>query len=297
MPHLNIHRAIPLVIACAFAAPAAHADTGSAVIAENAQERINFSGKLRMLSQRIPAAACHLHAGVAVEDARALLVGATAEFEKIIAALEFGDADLNIVNAETNRRTLVRIAELQERWEPLKAAANAVADGTASEADIEFLLTQNIPVLQSAQLLVETLVRQYANPNAATAASLMLIDISGRQRMLTQKMSKESCLLGGAYASDSTSSDLAGTMRIFEASLEALRFGLPEVGILPPPNAEISEGLTGVQQDWSSVKPIITGMLDGATYDTSVTSEKFTGLNVTMANMNAVVGLYTEAAK
>ena len=74
---------------------------------ENAEERINYSGKLRMLSQRIPSAACHLSRGIDVEGARALLRAAPAEFEQILTALEFGgDTELNIKHPETRRKSI-----------------------------------------------------------------------------------------------------------------------------------------------------------------------------------------------
>lgn len=282
---------VPFLLA-SFAMPATAQSTN-----DSAQERINFSGKLRMLSQRIPSAACHFSRGIAVEGSSALLTAATAEFDQILTALEFGDADLNIQAAETRRKTLGQIETLRGLWEPFKAAATAIADGSASDEDVAYVLSENLSVLREAQLLVEELVKQYANPNAATRASLMLIDISGRQRMLTQKVSKETCMIGTAYATAQTPDDLAGTIRIFEASLEALRFGMDQVGIMPPPNSEIADGLNGVAQDWSVVQPTLTAILEEETVDTSAHAAKFQQLNTTMANMNTVVGMYTQAAK
>ncbi|WP_238110976.1 type IV pili methyl-accepting chemotaxis transducer N-terminal domain-containing protein [Yoonia sp. I 8.24] len=266
------------------------------VIEENAEQRINFSGKLRMLSQRVPSAACHFSRGIDVEGSAALLVAATEEFEKILTGLEFGDADLNIQLPETNGQTLTLIAELRTLWEPLRTAAEAVANGTATEAERNYVLNENLPVLRAAQLLVERLVQQYSNPNATTFAALVLVDISGRQRMLTQKMSKESCILEGDFETTVTVADLETTMRIFENSLDALQYGLPVVGVLPPPNDTISTGLGGVQDDWNGAKPYVTEVLAGNSLDLDDNTVKFQQLNVTMANMNTVVGMYVDAA-
>ena len=125
----------------------------------------------------------------------------------------------------------------------------------------------------------------------------MLIDISGRQRMLTQKISKETCIIGGRHQTDGTIADLQGTVQIFEASLEALRFGMPSVGILPPPNAEISAGLNTVVTDWNTVKPMISAMLASEDLETAAHAQKYQQLNVTMSDMNAVVGLYADVAR
>ncbi|MEO1640816.1 MAG: type IV pili methyl-accepting chemotaxis transducer N-terminal domain-containing protein [Pseudomonadota bacterium] len=291
---------LPLIVSIGLVSPvAAQQPVNFSVASEetNAQERINFSGKLRMLSQRIPSAACHLDQGIDVDGATTLLIGATAEFEKILTALENGDPELNIINPETNRRALMRIAALRAEWEPLKAAAEAIIAENANADDVAFILNENLPVLSAAQLLVEQLVRQYSNPNDATAASLMLIDISGRQRMLTQKMSKESCMLDIAENTDVVLEDLEGTMRIFEASLEALQFGLPQVGILPPPNSAIATGLGEVGREWSVARPQLVNLMAGEVLDPDAQVVKFQALNTTMATMNRVVGMYAEAAK
>ncbi len=266
------------------------------VVEENAEQRINFSGKLRMLSQRVPSAACHFSRGIDVEGSAALLVAATAEFEKILTGLEFGDADLNIQLPETNGQTLALIAELRTLWEPLKTAADAVANGTATEAQRNYVLNENLPVLRAAQLLVERLVQQYSNPNATTFAALVLVDISGRQRMLTQKMSKESCILEGDFETTVTVGDLETTMRIFENSLDALQNGMPVVGVQPPPNNTIATGLDGVLNDWNAAKPYVSDVLAGNALEVDENAVKFRQLNVTMANMNTVVGMYVDAA-
>ncbi|MDO6589001.1 MULTISPECIES: type IV pili methyl-accepting chemotaxis transducer N-terminal domain-containing protein [Rhodobacterales] len=266
------------------------------IIEENAEQRINFSGKLRMLSQRVPSAACHFSRGIDVEGSAALLVAATTEFEKILTGLEFGDADLSIQLPETNGQTLALIAELRTLWEPLRAAAEAVANDTATEAERNYVLNENLPVLRAAQLLVERLVQQYSNPNATTFAALVLVDISGRQRMLTQKMSKESCILEGDFDTTVTVEDLQTTMRIFENSLDALQNGMPVVGVQPPPNDMIATGLDGVLTDWSGAKPYVTEVLAGNSLDADGNTVKFQQLNVTMANMNTVVGMYVDAA-
>lgn len=263
---------------------------------ENAQERINLSGKLRMLSQRIPSAACHLNRGIDAANATNILGGATAEFEQILVALELGDPTLNIIAPETRRKTLARIQELRDLWTPFQAAALALADGTADSDDLAYVMTENRALLGRAQLLVEELIEQYSNPNAATRASLMLIDIAGRQRMLTQKMGLETCAIGTEGTAASTSDDLVGTVAVFDASLEALRFGMPQVGINPPPNPAISAGLDEVLADWTRVKPLLQEVASGVSLDNDIHMFKYQQLDITMAGMNAVVGLYAQAA-
>ncbi len=262
---------------------------------ESANERIDLSGKLRMLSQRIPAAACHMAAGIEPESSIKILNASVAEFEKILAALEFGDADLNIGSAEERRLTIAKIHEAREIWMPFKAAAVAVAEGENSDGNLDVVLSQNLNLLSTAQSLVSEMIEQYSNSPSTTQAYLFLVDIAGRQRMLTQKMSKESCML--VSGDDAAAKDLQGTIQMFEVSLEALRFGMPELGIRKPPTPAIYEGLGDVLSEWKTVKPSLETVLSDPTLNEVAAAEKFNALNATMATMNAVVELYVEASK
>ena len=275
---------------------AAHAENESTeVLHDNAEQRINFSGKLRMLSQRIPSATCHLAQDVDPTAATALLSASIAEFEEILTALEVGDTDLNIIVPETNRRTLEAIDVLRSRWEPLRQAAEAVANGTASASDRAYVLNQNLQVLEAAQLLVGQLTRQYSNPNAMSMSSLLMIDISGRQRMLSQRMSKESCMIQSGIETAELRENLQNTMQVFENSLGALRDGMEDVGIQPPPNDKIASGLIQVAAEWESVKPHLSEVLAGGEIHHETDVFRFQGLNTIMVNMNKVVGMYEEA--
>jgi hypothetical protein len=262
-----------------------------------ASERINFSGKLRMLSQRIPSAACHLAAGVDEEGAKKLLTGATAEFNKIINGLEFGDEALNMKGAEERPKTLYRIAKLVENWKPMSDAAEAMVAGDMSPANLQTILDQNTAVLDEAKKLVTEINSQYANPFEIVQADAMLVDVAGRQRMLTQKMSKESCMVSNKLGTADTAAALQETMQTFNMSLMALREGMPAVGIRRPPTAAIATGLQEVSKHWTGVKPALDAILAGAELDAAAQAGKFQALNATMAKMNEVVGMYSKATK
>lgn len=302
MKSRKINLVLVMCAACAALAGTSGAEESKPVRAAfvadiGAQERINFSGKLRMLSQRIPSAACHLAKGIDPEGARALLQGATGEFEKILTGLEFGDADLKIVGSENRRKTVAQIHDLRGKWEPMKAAAEAMIAGDSLQANLDAILSQNMIVLASAKILVSDLVAQYSDPASMLQSHSMLIDISGRQRMLTQKMSKESCMVASGLGTAETVDHLQGTMSMFEVSLSALMLGMPDAGIIPPPNSEISAGLNTVYFNWNEIKPTLEAVIAGASVDDSHDTAKFQKLNTAMANMNKVVGMYTAAAK
>lgn len=258
-----------------------------------AKEHIDLSGKLRMLSQRIPAAACHYADGIAVDKSSALLENASAEFEKILSGLKFGDAELNLPYPEESRKTLAAIEDVRQLWDPIGEIAQSTVAGQASSENIEFVLTENMPLLESAKALVVRMVAQYSNPTEMLQATSLLIDVAGRQRMLTQKMSKESCIVAGNHDNaEVMKANLAKTMQTFEASLNALRHGMQAAGITPPPSQDIANGLDKVILSWSEVKPMLEAIIAGEEADAETRARKFDLLNTAMSDMNKVVGLY-----
>ncbi|MEM6739204.1 MAG: type IV pili methyl-accepting chemotaxis transducer N-terminal domain-containing protein [Pseudomonadota bacterium] len=262
-----------------------------------ATERINYSGKLRMLSQRIAASACNLHSGIAATRSRATLEASGAEFKKIVNALELGDADLAIIGVETRRKTLAALATLRSGFEPIDVArAQLLNNGPDPEA-FATIRADNMELLSRAKLLVSELSGQYSDPSAMTQADAMLVDISGRQRMLTQKMSKEACFLWSSGPSTELQSSLAGTMQMFEISLVALRDGMTEAGIKPAPTPEIAAGLETVWNGWTALKPVLESAAAGKAAGADTREDVIVQLDTLLGDMNAVVGLYTAHAK
>ncbi len=262
-----------------------------------ASERVNFSGKLRMLSQRIPAAACNYNAGVAPDVARDVLSGAADEFDKIVNALTYGDPSMNVIGEETRRKTLHRIGKLNELWAPFRQSVDVMLEKPNDAAAYSGLAENNMRLLDAAKRLVSEISGQYSNPAELLQSDALVIDIAGRQRMLTQKISKEACMIWSGMGDADTAKALADTMNLFEVSLSALINGLPEAGIIPAPNEEIKTGLDEIWADWTAMKVTLAELTEGEGIPADTQVATFKKLNTTLANMNAVVGMYTERAK
>lgn len=262
-----------------------------------ASQRINFSGKLRMLSQRVVAAGCNYVAGVDPANSGPTLEAARAEFQLIVDALEFGNEDLGIMGAEERRKSLVAISELREHWVPTAASgATILADEGATETVATFA-DQSAPLLEAAKVLVSELSAQYSDPTALLQADALIIDIAGRQRMLSQRMSKNVCLIASGINTDVATQELSDTAHIFDVSLNALRYGMTDAGIKPPPNDDIAVGLDVVISDWANLKPIVDAAIAGQPLDAEQRSIMFNGTNTMTGNMNTVVGMYSTASK
>lgn len=262
-----------------------------------ASERINFSGKLRMLSQRIPAAACYSNAGIKTDQSTALLEAAAAEFDLIVNGLEFGEDSLGIKGAESDRAVLGDISQVNEVWGPLQDVLdNVIANGTTDD-DVRHLANESAPLLENAKSLVSTLVAEYADPAALLQADAITIDIAGRQRMLAQRISKNVCLALNGVNSESAMKELTGAREMYQASVDALRYGLPSAGIDAPTDEEIIAGLDEVLKTWNSVQPTLDTVLAGDQIDDAAKGEVFTAMNSLTGQMNTLVGVYNDLSK
>lgn len=262
-----------------------------------ASERINMSGKLRMLSQRIPAAACNFHVGIAVEQSKAVLHAAKEEFDTIIAALEFGDENLGIIGKEHRTRTIAAIGSVHATYDRMHAALDNIEETGGTEAEVLAMAEHNMGILLAAQVLVSEISGQYANPTPMLQSDALTIDIAGRQRMLTQKISKEICFITSGIHADASIQVLGSTINMFETSLNALHFGMENAGVSPAPTDEITAGLERVQSDWEEIGALVKNVAIGGTVDNTERALIFTVLNKTMGDMNTVVDLYTENSK
>jgi len=221
----------------------------------SANERINFSGKLRMLSQRAAAAGCNLSADVDEQQQRQSLSLTSAEIWKILDGLKNGNSDLNINSEETDKAVLAALEATQAQWIVFDKLNMQLNNGDATTTDTDLLNKENLALLASAQDLVKSVLAAYADPSATDSGFGKVIDIAGRQRMLTQKMSKEACQIWSGQDSDEAVNTLQTTMALFENSMTSLKDGAD--GLIKPPNSEIEQGLNGVWQQWNNVKPFL----------------------------------------
>lgn len=257
--------------------------------------RINMSGKLRMLSQRIPGMACNQVSGIEPVKSFANLEAANAEFNRILAALKYGDDDLKITSQEDNRLTLSYIDAVHSQWEPFEAVVtNVLADEVTEESMLTLAKTSG-PLLGDAADLVQRIVSVYYDPVTTLQSDAITIDFAGRQRMLAQRMSKNVCLINMGVSVEAATAELAEAYRLFDATLAALQVGMPSAGVSPPPNDAVVAGLEIVVDTWDGMAPHMRSAIDGDTFDTETRIEIFNGMNLLTARMNTVVGLYSDA--
>lgn len=225
--------------------------------------RINLAGRQRMLTQQMAKAACFIEIDIEKERHLAMLAEARAVFDTSLHQLRDGGGQPAIA-AEDDRRTLEGLKVVFEHWETFKVAVDHVIEIGAVEFETEeIILESNVITLEDMNKTVSLIEQEYANPNQVMMGQAVAINIFGRQRMLSQKATKEFCYVVGDHHAAEEKALLGKTHALFEASLQAIMHGMPAVGIKKPPTQEISDQLQVVYDIWHPMDEIFVRTIAG----------------------------------
>lgn len=92
----------------------------------------------------------------------------------------------------------------------------------------------------------------------------VVLNLSGKQRMLTQKMSKEMMLIALGYEKDKNLQNLEKTSGLFNKTLKGLRDGDPDLGLPPTVSKRIIKQLDKINTDyWQGFHDTVKSVLAG----------------------------------
>ena len=251
---------------------------------------INLAGKQRMLTQKMSKEALLVAKGIDADANKANLKGTVALFDKTLKGLMDGDADLGL--PETKDPAIrAQLGKVQQLWNGLKPAMESAIAGDTGASVLNTIAAKNLPLLKE----MNKAVKMYEKAAGSTLAPEMAktINLAGKQRMLTQKMTKELLLIANGIDADANKANLKGTVALFDKTLKGLVNGDADLGLPKTEDKAILAQLGKVQKLWDAYKPIV------ASADTSDAAlKKAAELNLPLLKeMNKAVGMYAAAAK
>jgi len=262
-----------------------------------ASERVEAAALLRVLSQEVASAACHLAKGVDPETSRALLVETKTKFTLILDALQYGNPGMNIIGGEERGKTVLKIENLRSQWLPVKAATVRLLDNGTDADALKLIKAENEAILASTFELTSELAGQYSNPAELLQTDVMLLDFAGRQALLTQKMAKISCEIWSGNRAEDRLSLLASSMQTYDLTLTALHDGMPSVGLIAAPTEEIAGALAQARTDWSVIKGKLDTLLASDSFEDDRKVALYNNLNAAMYAMEEIEHLYVKHSK
>jgi len=211
--------ALALLFAVFLASPPAHgAETADAAA-------VNVAGRQRMLTQRIVKAWCATGLEVLPERSRRQLETAMDTFERQLAWLAARELD-------ANARTI--LAQARELWQGLRP----VAGGDIERERAEELARRADALLNTSHRLVLQLEQADGSPVAR------LVNLSGRQRMLSQRMASLYFRRAWGLGGEQLEEELRLAMEEFLAGLQVLSAASQST-------PEILEELAAVNLQWT----------------------------------------------
>ncbi len=246
----------------AFAAPAAPAPAGLSLPAA-----INKAGRQRMLSQRTAKAWLMLVQGVLPEKAKSILAQSLHLFDQQLAELKVLPAGDEV------RSAWLQVEQEWGRYRPL--LADIRSDAKAVWAGNEALLgaTQKLTL---------------AYEKAAGTSAGRLVNLAGRQRMLSQRMAK-------AYFFRQMGVNAGPAGEMLDAAVKEFAKAQEELKAAAQNTAQIKTELGLVEQQWFFFQNALSlheaADRKKASTDVATTSERI------LEQMDAVVGLYEKLAR
>mgnify|MGYP003624749137 FL=1 len=262
---------------------------------------LNLSGKQRMLSQKMSKEVSQIALKTSTQENLQSLAATAALFDKTLKGLRDGDASLGLPATDSKRiiRQLDKVSTIWDAFFPV--IQEVVAAGAVTPEQVQIISSQNLPLLKEMNKAVG-LYEKDAKKNGLEAAPGLAatINLSGKQRMLSQKMSKEYFLIGLGHDVENNKISLLETYSLFDRTLVGLLDGDKTLGLPGTKQQHIRDQLNTVQALWSKFKPL---MELGADYKTeALTSEQIQAVAATnlplLREMDAAVKLYElEASK
>lgn len=201
---------------------------------------INLAGKQRMLTQKMSKESLALSQGTGSKESLEKTVNL---FDRTLKGLIFGDNELRLPPTQ-NSEIISQLNHVQKLWKDLQINMEVVLVNSAETTSaISYVNDHNIELLKESNKVVGML--------ESNAFDSKTINLAGKQRMLTQKMVKETLgLVQGGNSSDT----LKGTVGLFDKTLKGLISGDSELGLSAMTDSAILVQLKNMQALWKSFR-------------------------------------------
>ncbi len=211
---------------------------------------INLAGKQRMLTQKMSKEALLIARGIDIQQNKKNLKATISLFDKTLKGLYNGDKELGL-HKTTDREILEQLDLVSKLWKSFKKDVEKVVLGDIEKSTLEAIDKKNMSLLNNMNMVVQ--IYQDKSKSDLDSQLAKTINLAGRQRMLTQKMTKELLLIANKIKSNANEKSLKSTGELFRDTLTNLVTN--NKGAISDP--EISKRLSHVKNLWDKYQNII----------------------------------------
>lgn len=248
------------------------------------KKSINLSGKQRMLTQYMSKLTLQIHHNIQKKESQAKLKELAELYAKTLKAFKEGDSDLGLAKS-TNKAILEQVKVIEKEWEVFYGHVKVMIEKDDTKVSLAYIMSNNEKLLKISNELVHRFETSNTSENYLEKARLRIVNVAGRQRMLTQKMTKEKLL--SYKGNKEVNQQLLQTVKLFDDSLNALILGDQDKHITKATNEKITKQLKVVSTLWTKLKPL---------YEKEKLSSKEMAMilsknTILLKEMNTMVGL------
>lgn len=226
---------------------------------------INIAGRQRMLSQKMMKELVLIKLGVNVDENRALIKETVEVFDSSMQDLLRGNGPKSILPPSAKVESALK--DTQALWAKLNVDINKALKG--DPVNVPELSEQSVLVLNAMNKIVETYV-DIARSQGIKSVGGQVVNIAGRQRMLTQRVSKALFLMAMGGENSLAKHEMKQAKTLFGQSHNALLNGNALMEVPRTTQPEIVAKLKEVDALWDTYSTI----LEDSIKLEKVTSEK-----------------------
>jgi hypothetical protein len=177
---------------------------------------INLAGKQRMLTQKMSKEALLIAKEINSKKNQEELQKTITLFDTTLNALLNGDSKLKLPKTE-DKKIRKRIQVVQKLWKEFKPFVNKIAEGHSNRTSLKAIEMGNMPLLSTMNSIVQMYEKKYSSALKQNRATT--INLAGKERMLSQKMTKELLLIAHHLESNSYMKSLSKGGKFFKETL------------------------------------------------------------------------------
>ncbi|MEO9819288.1 MAG: type IV pili methyl-accepting chemotaxis transducer N-terminal domain-containing protein [Paracoccaceae bacterium] len=250
--------------------------------------QIDSAGRQGMLVQQIGRAACYVLGDIEKDRNKKLALDGIAEFTKVQEWLRYGHA-VKKWPAATNRALIANLEDVDGLWATLKAADSQLAYGDFHTIVVHQVMVLTDSVMAAANETVTTL-RGLTDVGPVDPSYLRTLDAAGRQRLLTQRATKEFCFAALISNTADHRGILSAAVQEFERVLDDLLTGQGD--LIAPPNVMIQAQLERTQSTWNKLVVLFDLIRKGQSVSKQQMIEAAALSDRVLNQMNAVAFAY-----
>ncbi|MEO0822382.1 MAG: type IV pili methyl-accepting chemotaxis transducer N-terminal domain-containing protein [Pseudomonadota bacterium] len=262
-----------------------------------AKRNVNLSALQTMLAQQVSKAACFAALGIHPQAQARYLRGAHELFERTRVGLREGNSALGLL-PETRQSLLLGLDRVDRTATAWTSMVNAVPeDGSISEAVLGSLLHTGEAVSLETQAAAVRSERAYGAGQQFALSTSLRLSIAGRQRVLSQRIAKDFCLIALGHEAEKHRAALAEAVKLFDDSQTALIEGFAAFGLPAESDPEVLSELQFVAKIWAQIRPALVAVAAGQAPSQAGIEDVAWQNNLILVQMNKAVFAYERGAE